>query len=288
MPPKQGLPSEIERSIREQEQKLLTEGMKLGRFRRIRQREFYSRYLFLPGKGAIFRAGEFQLFTTIEGGTGQGYNQPLTERETNWPQTGKLSSQQNLVVKALHVRICRCPTDSTLYPAPPNNFNPDLPYSAADIYNIAYNFTVNVKYITEKIPYGLIADFPAVGGAWGFNQASRQQPIAGQPAPPIVQNVGLSQTLDLQAAPLLQSVQGTGNYPILNSNVVAAFERRFKVPLLIQNSEQFTVSLETSNEWQMDTDVANAPPNNGILRNGTGAFEIEVGLWATESFVEQS
>lgn len=280
----------IAQQIQTQQQKLLELGEKLGNFDRVREREFYSTYLFTPGKAAVVQPQRVKLFVATAGQTGQGYANMLTERETNWAQSQKLSDQQNLVVKALHVSIQRAPVDpqiltSAQFAQVPQVYDPTIPLHPTDVESIAKGTVLEVEYLTEKIPMGLIADFPEVGGIWSFREAARQWPAPAQAPAPIVQTVGLSETLETPAG---DEFPAWGYLPISRQNVAVAFERRFRVPLMLQHGEQFNINLNIPVGWQMAgaSPLETAGFEEG--RDATGMFEIRVGMWCTESFVEQS
>ena len=285
----------IGESILRQQQQLLETGKKLGQFDRIRQREFYSTYLFTPGKGLLQPSGRFLLFNTLKGGTGQGYNTSLTVRETNWPQSGKLSDQQNLVAHALHVSIQRPPADPQVFPNQLGNpvnlssIDPTIPLHPSDVETIARNCVLEIQYITEKVPMGHLADFPEAGGVWGFRENARQAPAQGQvgPAP---YPVGYDAT-PINAPPFspIQAIPPWAALPISRNAVAAAFERRFRVPLLIQHGEQFQASINIPKPFStVGPSPAQLATGQAEYRDAGGCFEIRVGLWCTESFVELS
>lgn len=276
-----GLPERIRANIQTQEQELLQAGRR-SNFRRIRQRRIYTRHLFTPGKGGIINAGTYPIFTTIEGGVGQGYAAPLTERETNYLSNARLTSQQNLVVKAVGVRIMRGPADPALYPQT-GSFDPFIPLHPQDLGAMARGCVLAFKYITEVVPTGTLADFPAAGGMYGYNQNSRQAPGSYFG----VATAGVSGTPDVTGGQQPQSVQAYGYNPVAALQAVPCWERRFRVPLLIGASEQFSAELQIPEPIAF---LGDAPLEEGssIFRYATGCCEVEVSLWCTESFDEQS
>lgn len=276
-----GLPQSLKQGIRRQEQRLLEEGRSVN-FRRVRERVFYSRHLFTPGKGGFIPEGTYQLFTTVAGGTGQGYASALTERETNWPQTGRLSSQQNLVAQGIFARIMRPPSDPTVYPAGVD-VDYSVPMHPEDLASVARGMVLEIKYVTEQVPMGILADFPAPGGVEGFVQASRQAPgsVFG------VAGAGVSGTVDTSELDPAQAVQAYGQHPLPVLQTVPCWMRKFAVPLLIGASEQFSAQLQV---YEPIPFLGDAPAENvsSIFRYSTGACEVEIGLWCIESFDEQS
>lgn len=276
-----GLPDRIRASIQEQEQELLQAGRRVN-FRRIRQRRLYSRHLFAPGKGGTIPAGVYPIFTTIEGGTGQGYRAPLTTRETNWLSNARLTSQQNLVVRGVGVRIYQGPTDPTVYP-PQVEVDPFVPLHPQDVGALASGIVLAIKYITEVVPIGLLRDFPAAGGMYGYNQNSRQAPGSTFG----VAAAGVSGTPDTSGGPAPQVVQAYGHNAVAALQAIPCWERRFRVPLLIANNEQFSAELQIPEDITL-LGAMPAEQTSEIFRATTGCAEIEVNLWCTESFDEQS
>lgn len=272
----QNLPQGIEAQIKQQERELVLMGERLGRFDKVRQREFYSCFLLAPGLGGQIPAGDYQVFQAIAGDTGQGYSAPLTLRETNWPSRGRISNQQNLLIRAFHVDIRRGPTDPAVYPAN-TTLDYNIPLHPTDVEAIASGITLSVKYLTNAVPMGLLKDFPVVGGAFGWNQSGRQAPGAN----------GLYDITPALNPDTPEAVAPYGNLPIVRNATQAAFERRAKVPTLLQHGEQFSMVLSVAKPITLLAQNT-AAQSSPAVRDATGVVEVRVSFWATESFVEKS
>lgn len=267
------MPNNIAQSLKQQERELLEAGARLGRFDKIRQREFYSSYLFAPGQGGDVTANTYELFNAVEGDLAQGYNNALTKLETNWPSKGRISNNQNLVIKSLHVDIRRAPTDPRVF-ASTGGIDFNVPIHPTDVETIMRSMVLGIKYLTNNVPQGLISEFPSVGGVHGFMQSGRQSPALV---------AGVDQSPDLAA----QGVQAYGNLAISRNATQAAFERRAKVPTLLQHGEQFTMTLDVPKAFTL-LGANTAAQGDARVRDTTGCFVIRVSFWATESFVEKS
>jgi len=277
------LPTSIELSLQQQARKLLIEGTSLGPFDRVRSREFFSSYLFAPGLGGTITPGDYEVFITLAGGVGQGYGASLTPRETNWLQTGRLPDQQNLLTRAWHVGVRRhpTPTDPNNQPYPvgatfgvaAGNIDVNVPPHPEDVQNFMFGTELCYKYLTNVVPIGYCADYPWPGGVYGWNTASRQAPstdaesnVAGTPS---------------------ASTANRGYLPISKNSTAAAFERRQKVPSLLQHGENFSMILRVKNTIQL---LGPHPAAVDVpqLNDASGCLEIIVGFWAVESYVEKS
>lgn len=272
--PGRALPGDIASQIKQQERALVLEGARLGRFDKIRQREFYSRVLFAPGLGGTIQPGTYPVFNSIVGDTGQGYAQPLTLRETNWPSKGRISNNQNLVIKAFHCDVTRQPGDSGLYPQGVT-VDLDIPPHPTDVANVLKTCVLGIQFLTNVVPIGKLIDFPAVGGAYGWNQSGRQQPGT---------TPGADSSLDLVPP---EAVEAYGNLPTSGPRTQAAFERRARVPTLLQHGEQFSMVVIVPEAITLLGQNVNLQGDPRV-RDATGCIEVEVSFWATESFVEKS
>lgn len=274
------LPPDIQDKLHAQEQSLLTAGRD-SPFNRIREREFYSSYLFQPGMGGAIGASSYDLFKVIKGLQGQGYLAPLTERETNWPQPNRIADDHNLLMTAIHCSIQRPTTDTTVYasgvqPAnPPATGKVDLriPLHASDVVRVAWGVVLGITFLTNTVPYGFLGDFPEVGGVVGFNAAGRQIAAAAGAA--------------VAAATTPAAANNRAFLPVIRNAVNPAFERRFAVPIYLKHGDTFSMQLIVPNTITL-TDVAAVPGTNGESNDATGAVEIRLGHWSVESFIEHS
>lgn len=272
------LPGDIASQIKQQERELVLMGARLGNFDKIRQRELYSSFLFAPGLGGTIPAGEYEVFQAVAGDTGQGYNGPLTLRETNWPSRGRISNNQNLIIRGFHVDLRRAPTDPRVIPSGVT-VDTNIPPHPADVENFASSCILSIKYLTNTVPLGLVKDFPVVGGAYGFNESGRQG----------FDGTGTILETDVTIASIsgVGGVYPYGNLPIFRNATQAAFERRAKVPTLLQHGEQFSMVLTVARPITL---LAQNPvgAQYPASRDATGILECRVSFWATESFVEKS
>lgn len=262
------LPPNIQQSLANQERDLLTKGQRLGRFDRIRQREFYSSYLFAPGFGNTIPAGRYEIFKVLRGEIGQGWPVALTERETNWTGKGRVPDNINLVLKSFHASIIRPP--STPIYDDMQEVDISVPVHSADVTVMAYGCLLAVQYLTNTIPIGYLADFPGIGGGFGWNGASRQAPDAALP--------GVSVSLNAAGA--------KSNLPLTSSKTCPAFERRQRIGVLLQHGEQFSMVLIVPRSIRLLARTSWGETAYG--NDATGMIEVRVGFWGTESFVERS
>ena len=278
----EGLPTNIRDQLRTQERELLIRGQRLGRFNKIRQREFYSSYLFAVGQGGVITANKYPVFTSIKGDQGQGYASAMTERETNWLQRNRLADNHNLLIKAFHVEIKRGPTDQRVYPPEVKPFqaktgfvDTHTPPHPADVQALAYGALLGIQYLTNLVPLGYLADFPSPGGVYGFTEASHQMPTLAN---------------DGQSGTLIDPATGNKNraqLPITRNAVQPFLERRAKVSTLLQHGENFSMAIIVPQPIRLlDTNPAAA--NGAEVNDVSGCLEVRVGFWATESFVEAS
>lgn len=274
------LPGDIQTQLDAQARNLLTTARD-SPFNRIREREFYSSYLFQPGMGGAIGAGQYDLFKVIKGLQGQGYQAPLTERETNWPQPNRIADDHNLLMTAIHCSIQRPPTDTTVYAAgvaatnPPTTAHVDLriPLHPNDVIRCAFGIVLGITFLTNTVPYGFLGDFPEVGGVTGWNSAGRQIAAAAGAA--------------VAAATTPAAANNRAFLPVFRNAVNPAFERRFAVPIFLKHGDTFSTQLIVPNTITL-TDVAAVPGTNGESNDATGAVEIRIGHWSVESFIEHS
>ena len=104
------LPQRIRRSVRRQAEHLLETGRRFKRFDQIRQRHFWSEYMFRPDVNGYIQSGDFKMFITPPGQVGQGFPVELTDRETNWKSANRVPDNQNFEVLEVGVSIQGAPT----------------------------------------------------------------------------------------------------------------------------------------------------------------------------------
>lgn len=285
----------LKESIENQIQKVLTRGQRFARFDQIRQRHFWSSYLFLSGAGQQIPAGAYDIFKSVPGFIGQGYPVPLTTRETNWLGTGRVPDNQNFVINEIGVTVKRPPATPQLLGPPDEDFtfhspgsdfsNPPsngiaaglnatqvsrvnglAPVHPQDAQALLYGTVLEMSFLTNNVPLGLCADFSQSGGLYGKTST---------PFAPSNLSAGWSGTPDGSDA-----FPG-GAFPAgdpVNGIPAAAFRRKFEIPILLQHGEQMGMRLNIPRPIRLQT----------LEVGGSGWLELRVDWWATESFVELS
>lgn len=257
------MPRSLKQMVRKQVTRVLERGSRLERFDQLRSRHFWSTHLFVPDGNAQIRAGVYDIFKAIPSQTGQGYptNTPLTLRETNWLNSGRVPDNQNFVITEVGVTLLRPPAvdpqntpgDSiydNLTPAQQAFVSPLFQMNNTDASNILYGFVLEMQFLTNAVPLGLLADFSQSAGA-----INDEPEIAGTEAAP---------------------TDGVGGDPV-NGVPAAAFRRKLEVPILLQHGETMGMRLNLHRTIELQGPQV-----------GTGYFEIRVDWWAHESFAEKS
>jgi hypothetical protein len=264
------MPPTIQSIVDAQVAKVLKRGDRMAKFDQIRQRHFWSTYLFIADPTTnVIASGQYDIFKTIPGQSGQGYptNVNLTTRETNWLNSGRVPDNQNFAITEIGVTVRNAPLENS---TPANtssvgiysqlsatqktyvNFGLGRSLTNFDGWQIATNTVLEMSFLTNSVPLGLCADFSQSGGI----QTMPQNFAAGNE---------VSRFL-LNAAP----VNGLG---------AAAFRRKFQIPILLQHGENMGMRLNIARSFPILD-----PEDQG----GVGWFEIKVDWWAIESFVEKS
>lgn len=267
--------------VENQVARVITRGQRAERFDRLRNRHFWSSYFFVADPVALtIPAGAYDLFKTTPAGTGQGYptNVPLTIRETNWLNAGRVPDNQNFVITEIGVTVKRPPsTDGgggsgpgfpptngiwyNLTPAQQAFINAgaqNREVHPIDTMALLYGGVLEMSFLTNNVPLGLLADFSQSAGS-------------------IVQSGIFAQYPDLPNNPA--SYGGDA----VNGVACAAFRRRLEVPILLQHGENMGMRINFPRPIQVQNTTANE--DGGF---GTGWFEIRVDWWAYESFVDLS
>ncbi len=265
--------------VERQVSKVLERGQRYGKFDQIRQRHFWSTYLFAGYAGSSIAAGTYDIFKTIPGGIGQGYNIPLTNRETNWLGAGRVPDNQNFAITEIGVTCSRPPANpqgATHVPgaaftnAPANGIAASMtagqvaainglaPVLPMDAQSILYGTILEFSFLTNNVPLGLCSDFSQSGGAYGFTTA-----------PYFNSDVNAGRAGGDESLPPGDPTNGIP---------AAAFRRKLEVPILLQHGEAMGMRLN----------VPRAIPIQSLANGSSGWFEIRVDWWASESFVEHS
>lgn len=274
--------------VQKQVTRVLERGSRAERFDQIRNRHFWSTHLFLadPNTDTI-QAGRYDIFKVIPSGVGQGYptNVPLTTRETNWLNGGRVPDNQNFVITEVGVTLKRPPavdgsTGLTVAPlTPPNNgiwanLTPAMQayinggaqfreINSLDAMAILYGGLLEMSFLTNNVPLGLLADFSQSSGEYIQGHCDT------------FGNLGS-----------VENANASGFGDPVNGIPAAAFRRKLEVPILLQHGENMGMVIN------FPKNIAVTSPNSGVKFGqnvkGTGWFEIRVDWWAYESFTEKS
>ena len=270
--------------VEKQISRVLERGTRYGRFDQIRQRHFWSSYLFAGVAGSSIAAGPYDIFKIPQGQSGQGYPVPLSTRETNWLGAGRVPDNQNFVITEIGVTLKRPPATRqgagdpfvpaldggvAFDPAAPSNgiakgmtagqyaaINGMAPILPADAQSILSGMILEFGFLTNSVPLGYCGDFSQAGGNYTFSPA-----YYGGVADHNYAVTGRQKAGD-----------PTNGIPC------AAYRRRLEVPILLQHGEsQF-----------MRLNVPKAIPIRTLAQGSSGWFEVRVDWWASESFAEKS
>jgi hypothetical protein len=275
------MPITMEAIVDRQVAKVLRRGQRMAKFDQIRQRYFWSTYLFVadPNTNRI-SAGAYDLFKTIPGASGQGYptNLNLTLRETNWLNAGRVPDNQNFAIMEIGVTIRNPPLEriaaqgavdsSGIYNALTSGQQTYIgrpgaarPLSAQDMAAVAYGGVLEMSFLTNNVPLGLLADFSQSAG--------------------IVANANQYAPNDVSTSPgALFNTNATNGIP------AAAFRRKMDIPILLQHGENMGMRINFARPVTLNSPASKTSNTQG--GGGTGWVEVRVDWWAIESFVEQS
>lgn len=279
---RKGLPNTLQNMVQKQVGEVLKRGQRFERFDQLRSRHFWSSYLFAYGAGNPIAAGQYDIFKLTPGQSGQGYpaNVPLTLRETNWLNAGRVPDNQNFVITEIGAQIVPIPCTAQtpgvegppyVPPAPVGvptdgifgNLNPALlplinPFAGvheADAYALLMGCVLEMTYLTNSVPLGFLGDFSQSSGEYSSDFLSTLGEVG-------------------TATPI-------HNYPksyTSNGVPAAAFRRKLEVPILLQHGESMGMRLN------IHRNLPTAP----LTENGSGVVEVRVDWWAHESFTEKS
>jgi len=276
----------LQQMVDNQIAKVLERGTRYGSFDQIRQRHFWSSYLFAGFAGSSIPAGPYDIYKIPQGQQGQGYPIPMATRETNWLGAGRIPDNQNFVVTEIGVTLKRPPAtrqgavvDNVFVPAlnggaafdpnaPRNGIAANLtnaqalgtngmaPILPADAQAILYGTILEFGFLTNSVPLGYLADFSQSGG----NYTLSSDYFGG----------------DADHNVAVTSRQKSGDPT--NGVPAAAFRRKLEVPILLQHGESQFMRLQ----------VPKAIPIASLAQGSSGWFEVRVDWWASESFAEKS
>jgi len=263
----------LQEMVGRQVDRVLARGQRWGSFDQIRQRHFWASYLFAYGAGNTIPAGSYEIFKVIPSQTGQGYpaGVPLSLRETNWKNAGRVPDNQNFVIQELGVTMLRPQAVDGDGPlgvpanAPANGIwsnipaatqaliAPRRPIHPQDAYNVLYGGVLEMQYLTNQVPLGLCAYFSQSGGIYSQEEQISALSVIDQPDGPFIGDP-------------------------CNGTPAAAFRRKLEIPILLQHGEAMGMVLRFPEPVQTLT----------LDEGGAGWAELRVDWWATESFVEMS
>jgi len=266
----------LQNMVQKQVAEVLKRGQRFERFDQLRSRHFWSSYLFAPGAGNPVNAGQYDIFKLTPGQSGQGYpaNVPLTLRETNWLNAGRVPDNQNFVITELGAQIVPIPATSfENNTAPPPDvipvgvpqdgifanlpaailplINPFVGVSPDDVYAMLMGTVLEMTFLTNSVPLGYLADFSQSAGDYAPDTLASALSFIAPPVP----------------APYTS-----------NGVAAAAFRRKLEVPILLQHGESMGMRLN----------IHRPIPTTVLAQGGSGVFEVRVDWWAHESFTEKS
>lgn len=262
----------LRQMVDKQINKVLARGQRFGKFDQVRQRHFWSTYLFAYGAGNNITAGPYEIFKVIPSGTGQGFPAavPLTLLETNWKNAGRVPDNQNFVITEIGVSLTRPQAvdgDGALgvpANAPLNGIwanlpaaiqalvNAQRPIHPQDAASVLYGSVLEMGYLTNNVPMGLLSDFSQSAGAY-VQEERVQVDAVTTPVGPFIGDP-------------------TNGVP------AAAFRRKLEIPIMLQHGEAMGMVI------RVPRDI----PTTTLAQGGAGWLQVRVDWWATESFVEKS
>jgi len=271
----------IKQIVNKQVQKVLKKGNRLGSFNQIRQRHFWSTYLFIadPSTNKV-SSGTYDLFKTIPGSSGQGYptNVNLTLRETNWLNAGRVPDNQSFAITEIGATIKAPPLEYGTTPASTGIYanltsaqktylldGVDRGLPAQDTYNIAFGTVLEMSFLTNNVPLGLLGDFSQSAGI--MTSPNNFPPANGD--------------------------DGLGDVHMANGIPAAMFRRKLQIPIMLQSGENMGMRLVIPRDIELvnptNTTTTGSPPvSTGATHHGKGWYEVRIDWWAIESFVEKS
>lgn len=245
------LPRDIRRSVGRQAAHVLRTGSRFRSFDQIRQRHFWSTFLFVPdANGYIATTDAANLFTTPAGQVGQGFAAALTERETNWQSARRVPDNQNFEMTELGVTSALVPSSLG-----GGHANEDTNQPGSLLTAFLQNTTVDITYLTNSVPLGMASDFAqAAGPMMGIYQPFMDENLFPFGVPPA-------------ADPKVLTRYSTNGF------AAPGLRRRFKIPILLQHGETFSFTFKV--------------PRSYFVGVGNAVYA-RLDFWATESFVEKS
>lgn len=253
------LPQKIRNSIKKQATNLLEKGSRFKKFDQVRQRHFWSMYRFTADANGFLASGDFDIFTTPSGQSGQGFTTALGLRETNWAGVNRVPDNQNIELSELGVSAIQVNTADNRYVSP-------FPSAIED--EVLRNLILSIQYLTNQVPLGLCVDFAQASGpqVGEYHPSVPNGYMTDAAAPPTV-------SLPLNDASEVSIPTRATFYT--NGFAAPGLRRRFKIPILLQHGETFKF-------------VYTMAPGRGPWIGANVVVDVRMDFWATESFVEKS
>ena len=149
----------IQRQIRKQGRGVLETGSRFKSFDQVRQRHFWSTYLFTPDANGYIASGQnFQLFSTPTGQQGQGFPVQLGPLETNWAGANRVPDNQNLMISECGVTVGVVPFGVRGGAVAPYVNDGNVTE------NFLENTLVSIVYLTNQVELGRCSDFAQASG----------------------------------------------------------------------------------------------------------------------------
>ncbi len=243
------------------------------KYDQIRQRHIWSTYYLTKGyagsaldASAMLAPVEMIFFAAANGQNGQGLPQgfQLSELDTNFPGTGRVSDDQNFIVWEIGVTLM--PMRADIVAGSGGAMSGNTPHPD-DCDRLLDDMIESVRYLTNEVPYGPANLFAQSGGPSlvvpsQLDTASSTQSNANQV------KGGQGEDSSRQA----RVAQNGGGMPAFPS-----MRRKLDVPIFMQAKQTFAFKLTTYRPRQLLT----------LAQGGSCGFRVKLDWWAVESFREQ-
>jgi hypothetical protein len=211
------LSARMRKSFQDQARHVLTTGSRFKAFDQIRQRHFWSTYLFAPDANGYIPQGKFPVFQTPPGQVGQGFTVQLTERETNWKSANRVPDNQNFSISEIGVTLEK----TSFLTNPDDDLEDDTVYPGVTEAAFLQNTMCAITYLTNTVELGFAEDFAQASG-----------PTVGTYNPVVVGQ--------------------SGRFParfVTNGMAAPGLRRRFKIPILLGHGETFSFDYLVARSW---------------------------------------
>jgi hypothetical protein len=264
----------IRAMLGEQDDQLLRKGtLASERYDQIRQRHIWSTFYLTKGyQGSALDATamlaplEMIFFAAGNGQNGQGLPQgfQLSELDTNFPGTGRVSDDQNFIVWEIGVSLLPMRADVVAGSGGAMSGNTPHP---DDCDRLLDDMIESVRYLTNEVPYGPANLFAQSGApAITVPSALDTSGSVSNNANQVKGGQGEDSTRQARVA------QNAANMPAVPST-----RRKLDVPIYMQAKQTFAFKLTTFRQRQLLT----------LAQGGTCGFRVRLDWWSVESFREQ-